>query len=65
MKPNFFKTPTFLAYRLETYLVPIGIDYCPPQHVICCENYTSVGGQCIRKQYRYKYILWYDELKLN
>ncbi len=38
-------------------MVPIVTDICPPEHLVCCENYILVGANCIRKY-------WYIEYKI-
>jgi len=54
---NFFKTYFLffdfesmqISYRLETYLVTVTSVDCPAQHLICCEGFTMLNGQCIGK----------------
>ena len=40
-----------ISYRLETYLVTVTSVDCPAQHLICCEGFTMLSGQCIGESY--------------
>jgi hypothetical protein len=51
-KKYIFKFPFVLesmqiSYRLETYLVTVTSVDCPAEHLICCEGFTMLSGQCI------------------
>ena len=38
-----------IQYRQESYLVTTTQVDCPVQHLICCEGFTMLNGQCIGK----------------